>query len=101
MTIFSETLKLIGYKIILKGIINDEDWQLMKERVNFNFIKDGHFSELKDAELLKNLRFKEEILIQKVLLQEKRLEVAVLVILWKLKSCLVYITKKERLVLLD
>ena len=26
----------------------------MKEHINFNFLKDGHFSELKDAELLQN-----------------------------------------------
>ena len=47
-------LEMLRTQLILKGIINDEDWQLMKERVNFNFIKDGHFSELKDAELLQN-----------------------------------------------
>ena len=47
-------LEMLRAQLILKGIINDEDWQLMKEHVNFNFLKDGHFSELKDAELLQN-----------------------------------------------
>ena len=47
-------LEMLRTQLILKGIINDEDWQLMKERVNFNFLKDGHFAELKDAELLQN-----------------------------------------------
>jgi hypothetical protein len=47
-------LEMLRTQLILKGIINDEDWQSMKERVNFNFLKDGHFAELKDAELLQN-----------------------------------------------
>ena len=45
---------MLRTQLILKGIINDEDWHEMKEHINFNFLKDGHFSELKDAELLQN-----------------------------------------------
>ena len=47
-------LDVMRTQLILKGIINDEDWHDMKEHINFNFLKDGHFSELKDAELLQN-----------------------------------------------
>ena len=29
-----------------------DDWDVMKEHIQYDFLKDGHFSELKDAELL-------------------------------------------------
>ena len=49
--LFSEILKT---QLILKGVISLEDWDSMKEHIQYDFLKDGHFSELKDAELLRD-----------------------------------------------
>ena len=37
---------------MLKGIIADEDWHEIKDAIQYDFIADGHFAELKNAELL-------------------------------------------------
>jgi hypothetical protein len=46
---FSDMLKT---QLILKNIITPEDWDLMNEHIQYDFLYDNHFSELKDAELL-------------------------------------------------
>ena len=46
---FSDMLKT---QLILKNIITPEDWQMMEEHIQYDFLYDNHFSELKDAELL-------------------------------------------------
>ena len=46
---FSDMLRT---QLILKNIITPEDWALMDEHIQFDFLYDNHFSELKDAELL-------------------------------------------------
>ena len=46
---FSDMLKT---QLILKNIITPEDWALMDEHIQYDFLYDNHFSELKDAELL-------------------------------------------------
>jgi hypothetical protein len=38
----------------LKGIITGEDWETMKDEIQFDFAKDVHFQELNDAEILRN-----------------------------------------------
>ena len=38
---------------VLRGICTAEEWMEMKEHIHFNFIKDNNFTELKDAELMK------------------------------------------------
>lgn len=48
--LFFELLKL---QLILKGVINKEDWEELKENINIDYIQDNHFSELKDSEMLK------------------------------------------------
>ena len=47
--LFTDMLKA---QLILKGIITVEDWDRMKEHIQYNFLQDGHFAELKKAELL-------------------------------------------------
>lgn len=50
---FSELLfDALRIQLILKGIINDDDWQEIKENITFRFQKDNFFSELKNQELL-------------------------------------------------
>lgn len=48
--IFDQALRV---QCVLKGICTDEEWQEFKENIYFDFIKDNNFSELKDAELMK------------------------------------------------
>ena len=49
--IFTDMLKA---QLILKGIITLEDWSKMKEHIQYDFLQDGHFAELKKAELLQD-----------------------------------------------
>jgi hypothetical protein len=46
---FSDMLKT---QLILKNIITPEDWAIMDEHIQYDFLYDNHFAELKDAELL-------------------------------------------------
>jgi len=46
---FSDMLKT---QLILKNIITPEDWEIMNEHIQYDFLYDNHFAELKDAELL-------------------------------------------------
>ena len=48
--VFREILKK---QLILKGIITEDDWDDMYNDIQFNYSKDNHFSELKDAEILR------------------------------------------------
>lgn len=49
--LFDELLKK---QLILKNIINADDWNSIKESIKFDFSTDNHFTELKDAEIIKN-----------------------------------------------
>jgi hypothetical protein len=40
-------------QLVLKGICTAEEWELFKEHIYYDFIKDNNFTELKDAELMK------------------------------------------------
>ena len=46
---FTDILKT---QLLLKGVIAPEDWPQIQEHIQYDFLQDGHFSELKDAELL-------------------------------------------------
>ena len=39
-------------KLILKNVITPEDWETMSEHIQYDFLYDNHFSELKEAELM-------------------------------------------------
>jgi hypothetical protein len=43
---------LLRTQLILKNIITPEDWESMKEHIQYDYLYDNHFSELKEAELL-------------------------------------------------
>ena len=49
-TMFTNILKK---QLILKGIITPEDWATWKNDIQIDFIRDNHFTELKDSELLR------------------------------------------------
>ena len=46
---FNDMLKT---QLILKNIITPEDWETMSEHIQYDFLYDNHFSELKEAELM-------------------------------------------------
>ena len=46
---FNDMLKT---QLILKNIITPEDWETMEQHIQYDFLYDNHFSELKDSELL-------------------------------------------------
>jgi hypothetical protein len=46
---FSDMLKT---QLILKNIVTPEDWDMMEEHIQYDFLYDNHFAELKEAELL-------------------------------------------------
>jgi len=48
--VFNDILKT---QLVLKGIITIEDWSDIKEHIQYTFLKDGYFAELKNAELLR------------------------------------------------
>jgi hypothetical protein len=43
---------LLRTQLILKNIITPEDWESMSEHIQFDFLYDNHFAELKESELL-------------------------------------------------
>ena len=47
-------LDILKTQLILKGVIASEEWDTMKEHIQFDYMQDGHFTELKNAELLQN-----------------------------------------------
>tara|TARA_R110002126_G_scaffold131735_1_gene275634 strand:+ start:1676 stop:3145 length:1470 start_codon:yes stop_codon:yes gene_type:complete len=49
-SLFNDILKT---QLVLKGVITIEDWSKIKEHIQYDYLKDGYFSELKNAELLK------------------------------------------------
>jgi len=46
-------LEILKKQLLLKGIITEEDWNTWKEDIVVDFVRDNHFTELKDQELLK------------------------------------------------
>ena len=46
-------LDLLKTQLLLKGIITEADWKDIKENIAVDYIKDSHFAELKDAEILR------------------------------------------------
>ena len=47
--LFTDILKT---QLLLKNVISLDDWKLMQEHIQYDFLADGHFAELKDSELL-------------------------------------------------
>ena len=46
--LFNDMLKT---QLLLKNIITPEDWEIMSEHIQYDFLYDNHFSELKETEL--------------------------------------------------
>ena len=47
--LFNDILKT---QLILKAVITEEDWHILRDHVQYDFLQDGHFAELKESEML-------------------------------------------------
>ena len=57
--LFNDILKT---QLILKAVITEEDWHMLRDHVQYDFLQDGHFAELKESEmLLERLRLANEV----------------------------------------
>ena len=48
--VFSDVLKS---QLVLKGVITIEDWQRIHSHIQYDFLKDGYFAELKESEIMR------------------------------------------------
>ncbi len=48
-TVFNDMLKT---QLILKNIVSPEDWETLGDHIQYDFVYDNHFSELKETELM-------------------------------------------------
>ena len=48
-SLFLDALRI---QLVLKGIINPDDWDEIKDKIRFNFMRDNYFAELKESEIL-------------------------------------------------
>lgn len=49
--LFNDLLKT---QLILKNIVSIEDWKILSEHIQYDYVYDNHFAELKEAELIQN-----------------------------------------------
>ena len=49
--LFNDLLKT---QLILKNIVTLEDWKVLSEHIQYDYVYDNHFAELKEAELIQN-----------------------------------------------
>jgi hypothetical protein len=45
---------MLRTQLLLKNIVSPEDWEVMADHIQYDFLYDNHFAELKEAELLTN-----------------------------------------------
>ena len=43
---------ILRTQLVLKAVIAEEDWFTVRDNLQYDFLQDGHFAELKDSELL-------------------------------------------------
>jgi len=49
--LFNNILKT---QLILKGVVAEEDWISIKENLSYQYMKDGHYAEMRDMDLLRD-----------------------------------------------
>ena len=45
-------IDMLKTQLLLKNIVTPEDWEIMSEHIQFDFLYDNHFTELKETELM-------------------------------------------------
>ena len=51
VALFNDVLKT---QLLLKGVIAEEDWKSIKENLSYAFLRDGHYAEMRDMDLLRD-----------------------------------------------
>lgn len=46
-------INLLKTQVILKGIMREEEWRALEQDIRFDYIRDSYFTELKNAEMMK------------------------------------------------
>ena len=46
-------MQLLKTQLMLKGLVNEEEWNELKETISVDFLQDTHFAELKNAEVMR------------------------------------------------
>ena len=44
---------ILRTQLVLTGVIAEEEWDSIKEHIQYDFLQDGHFAELRDTEILR------------------------------------------------
>ena len=44
---------ILHTQLVLTGVIADDEWDKIKEHIQYDFLQDGHFAELRDTEILR------------------------------------------------
>ena len=44
---------ILRTQLVLKGVIAEEDWGTIAAHIQYDFLKDGHFAELKNTEMMR------------------------------------------------
>ncbi len=47
-------MDMLRTQLLLKNVVTPEDWKIISDHIQFDFIYDNHFAELKEAELIQN-----------------------------------------------
>ena len=50
-TLFNDILRT---QLILKGVIAEDDWVNIRDNIAYNYLKDGHYAEMRDMDLLRD-----------------------------------------------
>ena len=43
---------LLRTQLVLKGVIAEQEWHKLRDNIQYDFLQDGHFAELKESEML-------------------------------------------------
>ena len=44
---------LLRTQLIIKGVISETEWPMIRDQIFYDFLQDGHFAELKNTEMLR------------------------------------------------
>jgi len=47
-------LDLLKTQLLLKGVITDDDWPAFRDNITFTYLKDGHYAEQRDMDMLRD-----------------------------------------------
>ena len=47
-------MDMLKTQLLLKNVVTPEDWKVLSDHIQFDFVYDNHFAELKEAELIQN-----------------------------------------------